>query len=56
MRKIKCFEIHNAIFDCFQPDILDGRVSSNDNRIPESIQKELDKRRIGNRYGEQFFI
>lgn len=31
-------------------DSLDGRVSSNENRIPESIQRELDKRRIGDRY------
>jgi kinesin family member 12 len=34
-------------------DIMDGRVSSSENRIPESIQKELDKRRIGERYKDQ---
>lgn len=28
----------------------DGRVSSNENRIPDTIQRELDQRRIGNRY------
>lgn len=27
----------------------DGRVSSNENRIPDTIQRELDHRRIGNR-------
>lgn len=31
------------------PENIDGRISSNENRIPESIQKELDKRRIGDR-------
>lgn len=31
-------------------DSLDGRVSSRENRIPDSIQRELDKRRIGDRY------
>jgi hypothetical protein len=36
-------------------DILDGRVSSSENRIPESIQKELDKRRIGERYIKSSF-
>ena len=33
----------------FKGDILDGRVSSNESRVPESIQKELDRRRIGDR-------
>lgn len=28
---------------------LDGRVSANENKIPELLQKELDKRRIGDR-------
>lgn len=28
----------------------DGRVSANENRIPETIQRELDQRRIGNRF------
>ncbi|XP_021705106.1 kinesin-like protein KIF12 isoform X2 [Aedes aegypti] len=28
-------------------DSLDGRVSANENKIPELLQKELDKRRIG---------
>ncbi|XP_037041680.1 kinesin-like protein KIF12 isoform X2 [Bradysia coprophila] len=28
-------------------ELLDGRVSSNENRIPDTIQKELDRRRIG---------
>lgn len=32
------------------PDDNEGRISSNENRIPESIQKELDKRRIGERF------
>lgn len=30
--------------------MLDGRVSSNENRIPETIQRELDRRRIGDRW------
>jgi kinesin family member 12 len=30
-------------------DLLDGRVSSSKSRIPDSIQKEMDKRRIGER-------
>ena len=33
-----------------KPDSLDGRVSANENKIPELLQKELDKRRIGDRY------
>lgn len=37
-------------YNSFQTvDNLNGRVSSNDNRIPDSIQRELDKRRIGDR-------
>lgn len=36
-------------------DSLDGRVSSRENRIPESIQRELDKRRIGDRYARNGF-
>ncbi|XP_065085212.1 kinesin-like protein KIF12 [Ochlerotatus camptorhynchus] len=31
----------------FKQDSLDGRVSANENKIPELLQKELDKRRIG---------
>lgn len=32
---------------------LDGRVSSRDNhRMPDSVQRELDKRRIGDRYSK----
>lgn len=30
-------------------DSRDGRVSANENRIPDTIQRELDQRRIGNR-------
>lgn len=33
----------------FKNELLDGRVSSNENRIPDTIQKELDRRRIGDR-------
>lgn len=32
----------------------DGRVSSNENRIPDTIQRELDQRRIGNRYEHEY--
>jgi len=37
-----------------QQDILEGRKSAKPpHRLPESIQKELDKRSIGNRWGIQ---
>lgn len=38
-----------------KPDSLDGRVSANENKIPELLQKELDKRRIGDRYYLQLY-
>uniref|UniRef100_A0A182WQY1 Kinesin-like protein n=1 Tax=Anopheles minimus TaxID=112268 RepID=A0A182WQY1_9DIPT len=31
----------------YRNESLDGRVSANENKIPELLQKELDKRRIG---------
>ncbi|XP_035789987.1 kinesin-like protein KIF12 isoform X3 [Anopheles albimanus] len=31
----------------YQNESLDGRVSANENKIPDLLQKELDKRRIG---------
>lgn len=33
----------------YKTESLDGRVSANENKIPELLQKELDKRRIGDR-------
>lgn len=36
----------------YRNESLDGRVSANENKIPELLQKELDKRRIGDRYAK----